>query len=205
MLFKTNRTGEQSVVPLMLSTKAAPGIFAGTKIATRNEWTPIEQLKVGDFVLTAEHGEHAITAMDVSKLDASSNKPMANQWPVHVPEGVLGNSSPMILSPDMHLVLENDAAALLFGQACVSLKAEDLIGYRRIARARLSQPLAHYSLKFARGVSLVAEGGVFLDLPNPNGDRQFEVLESRQARLLVRHMAEENPTHRTQKVASGWI
>ena len=41
----------------MLQTPARPGIFAGTKIATRRDWTPIEQLNVGDCVLTAEHGE----------------------------------------------------------------------------------------------------------------------------------------------------
>jgi hypothetical protein len=205
MLFKTNRTGEQSVAPLMLSTKATPGIFAGTKIATRNEWTPIEQLNVGDFVLTAEHGEQVITAMEVSVLDVSSNKPMANQWPVHVPEGVLGNSQPLILAPGMHLVLENEAAGLLFGQDCVSLKAEDLIGYRGIARARISKPMSHYRIEFTHAVSLVVEGGVFFDMPSPAGAQRFETLDARQARLLVRHMGEEDHTHRSRKVASGWI
>jgi hypothetical protein len=205
MLSKTNRTGEKRVAPLMLATPATQGIFAGTKIATRTDWTPIEQLNVGDFVLTAEHGEQLITAMDVSVLDVSSNKPMANQWPIHVPEGVLGNSKPLILAPGMHLVLEDEAAGLLFGHSCVSLKAEDLIGYRGIARARISQPMTHFTLEFSHGVSLVVEGGVFFDMPSPHGARRFEALDARQARLLVRHMGEEDHTHRSRKVASGWI
>lgn len=205
MLFKTNRTGEKRVAPLMLLSPVKPGIFAGTKIATRNDWTPIEQLKVDDFVLTAEHGEQVITAIEVSELDASSDTSATKQWPVHVPVSVLGNASPMILSPDMHLVLEDEAAAALFGQTCVSLKAEDLIGYRGIARARMAQPLIHYSLEFTHGVSLVAEGGVFLDIPSPRGARRFGVLDARQARLLMRHMSENVHAHPPRKVASGWI
>lgn len=205
MLFKTNRTGEKRVPPLMLTVPETPGIFAGTRIATRNDWTPIEQLGVGDFVLTAEHGEQVITAVEVSELDASENSSVGASWPVHVPEGVLGNSAPLILAPDMHLVLEDDAAGLLFGQTCVSVKAEDLIGYRGVSRARIAQPLTRYTLQFTHGVSLVVEGGVFFDMPSPRGARRFKPLDPRQARLLVRHMGEEDYTHRSRRVASGWI
>lgn len=205
MLFKTMRTGENRIAPLMLSTPATTGIFEGTKIATRNSWTPIEQLGVGDFVLTAEHGEQVITAIDAFELDASSNKPMAKQWPVHVPENVLGNSSPMILSPDIHLVLKDEAAEMLFGHAYVSIKAEDLIGHRGIARARMAQPMTYYSIQFSHGVSLLVEGGVFFDMPSPRGARRFEPLNAKQARLLVRNMGRTKYTQRQPAVASGWI
>jgi hypothetical protein len=54
-------------------------------------------------------------------------------------------------------------------------------------------------------VSLVAEGGVFFDMPSPRGARRFKALDARQARLLVRHMGEEDYANRSRKVASGWI
>ena len=205
MLFKTNRTGEKRVTPLMLQVAATPGLYAGTKIATRHDWTPVEQLSVGDMVLTAEHGEQAITSLEVTELEMTTDAPLGDQWPVHVPEGILGNSNPLILAPDMHVVIEDEAAGLLFGHTCVSLKAEDLIGYRGIARARLAQPMTRTTLEFEHGVSLVVEGGVFLDMPSPRGARRFTALDARQARLLVRHMSEEDHTHRSRKVASGWI
>lgn len=205
MLFTSNRTSENKLKPLMLENPAVPGIFAGTKIATRDAWTPIEQLKTGDFVLTAEHGEQVITAIEAVELDMTSYKPLADQWPVTLPEGVLGNSNRMVLAPDMQLVIEDEAAGLLFGNTCVSLKAADLIGYRGIARARMSQPLTFYRLSFVHGVSLVAEGGVFFDMPSPRGARRFKTLDARQARLLIRNMGEEEHSRRSRKVASGWI
>lgn len=205
MLFTSNRSDTTRVKPLMLQNPATPGIFAGTKIATRAAWTPIELLKVGDFVLTAEHGEQVITSVEVVELDMTSYKPLADQWPVMLPEGVLGNSKPMILASDMHLVVEDEAAGLLFGNTCVTLKASDLIGYRGVARARVSQPLSYYRLEFSHGVSLVAEGGVFFDMPSPRGARRFKALDARQARLLVRNMGEQDHSQRSRKVASGWI
>lgn len=205
MLFKSNRTSEAPQKPLLLKTQETPGIYAGTKIATRDAWTPIEQLAVGDFVLTAEHGEQVITGFKKVVLDTGSNTVLGDQWPVLLPEGVIGNSSAMVVSPDMHLVVEDEAAGLLFGHTCVTLKAADLIGYRGVARARLAQPMTFYRLEFTHGVSLVAEGGIFFDMPSPRGARRFKALDARQARLLVRHMGEEDYAKRSRKVASGWI
>ena len=205
MFFNANRTGEKSVPPMMLTTPALPGIFAGTKIATRQSWTPIEQLSVGDVVMTAEHGEQVIASVRTSEFDVASAKPVRNLWPIQLPKGILGNSSAMVLAPETNLVLQDKAAEVLFGQTCVSVKAKNLIGYRGISRARLAQPTAQYTLEFAQGVSLVAEGGVYLDLPFPNENRRFMALDGRQTRLMVRHMTEEDNTMRSHKVASGWI
>ncbi|WP_298261096.1 Hint domain-containing protein [uncultured Litoreibacter sp.] len=204
MFFKSNRKASK-VEPLVLTTAPSAGIFAGTKIATRHSWTAIEDLSVGDKVLTAERGEQEITHIETRDLSLASAKAAAGQWPLLVPEGAIGNDHAMLVSPDTRLVIEDEAAGVLFGEACVTVRAENLIGYRGISRARVNGDLTHVTLRFEDAQTLVAEGGVFLDIPAPNGLYRFTPLNDRQSRLLVRNMGEVDRKERARPVAVGWI
>ncbi|EPX81061.1 hypothetical protein thalar_00507 [Litoreibacter arenae DSM 19593] len=204
MFFKSSRK-TTNIEPLVLSIAPSAGIFAGTKIATRHRWTPVEQLSVGDKVLTAENGEQVITQLEVSTLSLTSARANAGQWPLLVPEGAIGNEHAMLVSPDTRLVIEHDAAGVLFGEACVTVRAETLIGYRGIARARVKGELTHVTIRFEDAQTLVVEGGVFIDIPAPNGLQRFTPLNDRQSRLLVRNMGEADRKSRARPVAAGWI
>jgi len=204
MFFKSSRKAAKAA-PLMLTTAPSAGIFAGTKLATRHRWTPVEELEVGDTVLTAEMGEQEITAIETAELSVSAAKANAKQWPLLVPEGAIGNEHAMLVSPDMRLVIEDEAAGVLFGEACVGVRAENLIGYRGIARARVKGDLTHVTLRFADAQTLVVEGGVFMDVPAAGGTQRFTPLNDRQARLLVRSMGEADRKSRARPVVSGWI
>lgn len=204
MFFKSSRKAAKAA-PLMLTTAPSAGIFAGTKLATRHRWASVEKLQVGDTVLTAENGEQEITSIETRELDLGAAKANAGQWPLLVPEGAIGNEHAMLVSPDMRLVIEDEAAGVLFGEACVGVRAECLIGYRGIARARVKGELAHVTLGFADAQTLVVEGGVFMDLPSPRGTQRFTPLNDRQARLLMRSMGEADRKQRARPVSVGWI
>lgn len=204
MFFKSNRKAAKAA-PLVLTTAPSAGIFAGTKLATRHRWTPVEELQVGDTVLTAENGEQEITSIERRKLDLAAAKANAGQWPLLVPEGAIGNEHSMLVSPDMRLVIEDDAAGVLFGEACVGVRAECLIGYRGISRARVKSELTHVTVGFADAQTLVVDGGVFMDMPSPQGKQRFTPLNDRQSRLLVRNMGEEDRKSRARPVSVGWI
>jgi hypothetical protein len=204
MFFKSSRKASK-VEPLVLTTAPSAGIFAGTKIATRHRWASVEELSVGDKVLTAEGGEQEITDIEVRELSLASAKSAAGQWPLLVPEGAIGNDHAMLVSPDTRLVIEDEAAGVLFGEACVTVRAENLIGYRGISRARVNGDLTHVTIRFEDAQTLVVEGGVFLDIPAPNGLHRFTPLNDRQSRLLVRNMGETDRKIRARPVAAGWI
>lgn len=204
MFFKSSRKANK-VEPLVLMKAPSVGIFAGTKIATSNRWAPVEELEAGDKVLTAENGEQEIIEIEVRDLSLVSAKAAAGQWPLMVPEGAIGNDHAMLVSPDARVVIEDEAAGVLFGEACVGVRAENLVGYRGIARARVQADLTHVTIRFAKAQTLVVEGGVFLDIPAPNGVQCFMPLNDRQSRLLMRNMGEADRTQRARPVAAGWI
>ncbi len=205
MFFKSNRKARSNSEPLVLNIAPAAGLFAGTMIGTPYRWAPVEELQVGDDVLTAENGKQTIIGIERGELSVASAKAAAGQWPLLVPEGALGNEQAMLVAPTMRLVIEDAAAGMLFGENCVSAKAEALIGHKGIARARVRQALEHVTLVFDEPQTLVGQGGVFFDVPDMNGVSSFPALGDREARLLVRHLGESDRKRRSRAITPAWI
>lgn len=203
MFFKPNRKITKGASPLVLNVAPAPGFFAGTRIATRYAWTAVEDLQVGDIVLTAENGEQSISGIEHGELSVSSHAAAAAHWPLLVPEAVLGNDAPLMVSPATRLVIEHEQAAELFGQPRVSVRGESLIGYRGIARARVGKSLSHVTLHFEEPQTLVAHGSLFFDVPCANRVHSFMPLDARQARLLLHHMGEADTIRRATASPAG--
>ncbi len=196
MFFKPNRKMTKGASPLVLNVAPAPGFFAGTRIATRYAWTAVEDLQVGDTVLTAENGEQPIADLERGELSVSSHAAAAAHWPLMVPDAVLGNDAPLLISPATRLVIEHEQASELFGQPRVSVRGESLIGFRGIARARIGTSLPHVTLHFDTPQTLVAHGNLFFDVPCTNRIHSFMPLDARQARLLLHHMGEDDSIRR---------
>ena len=208
MFFKSRRntddTSPVEAAPLVLTTAPKTGLFKGTRVGTPDKWALVEDLKPGDMVLTAEQGMQEITGIKRGELSVHKTLAAARQWPLHVPEGALGDNAAMLISPHMRLVVDDEAAGLLFGERCVSVRAEALIGYRGIARASDANALSHVLLEFEQSVTLVLEGGGVLDMAGPTGTYRFTPLSDRQSRLLIRHMGETDRLHRSGgQVAEG--
>lgn len=204
MFFKSNRNSARDIAPLLLQNPPRKGFFAGTKVATRETWVAVEDLRVDDLVLTDEHGPQVITHIEHSVIDLSESRRTPDAWPIHIPKNVLGNTRPVIVAPDMRIVIRDDAAISMFGKDQVCIPAESLIGYSGVARARIARPLVRVVLGFTHGVGLICEGDMRFDLPNAQGAFRHHPLEGRDARALLRQMGSAAP-RRGLFGASGWI
>lgn len=205
MFFKPSKKIAKGAAPLLLDVAPTPGLFAGTEVATRYAWTKVEELRPGDTVLTAQNGEQEITAFERGSLDVSAHVAAAGQWPLLIPEGVLGNEKPLTVSPGMRVVFEQDAAVELFDAPCVSVRAEALVGFRGVARARVDGPLNHVTLTFDAPQTLVAQGGMFFDVPDRDGVHSFLPLDDRQSRILLRKLAESDRHPSPRASGTAWI
>ena len=205
MFFKQNRSRRVKSAPLVLDRAPSVGLFDGTMIGCPNRWAPVESLRVGDEVLTANGGPQRIAAIDNGTLKVSAAKAVAGQWPLMIPEGAIFNDSAMLVAPDTRLVLESEIASEMFGHACVSVAAKSLIGFRGIARARTHKRLHHVTLRLETPQTLVGQGNVFFDLPGATGSYLFPKLSDKQARLLTRYMGEDQKPIRSGALSPAWI
>lgn len=190
MLFKPRKPTGPLTTPLRLTTAPVSGLFAGTLIATPDRWAPVEELEPGDMVWTSGQGAQEITRVEHGQLNVAKTLAAARQWPLMVPAGALGDNASLLLAPSMRLVVDDPAVSYLFETDRASLKAEALVGFQGVARAREATDLSHVRLGFSVPVTLVLEGGGFLDMPNDNGVYRHMPLDERQSRLLIRHLGE---------------
>jgi Ca2+-binding RTX toxin-like protein len=103
----------------------------GTLIATPKGEIPVEQLRVGDKVVTRDNGLQGIRwmgAKDMGWHDFAANPHLR---PIRIRAGSLGNGLPerdLLLSPNHRLLVANDRTALYFDEHEVLVAAKHLIG-----------------------------------------------------------------------------
>lgn len=205
MLFKTKRPGVQESSPLRLVNAPASGLFSGTRISTPGSWRAVEELEIGDKVSTLEQGDQEIIGLIPGVLNVGTTLAAARQWPLMVPAGALGDNDALLLAPHMRLVVDDAAVGLLFGELSATIRVEALIGYRGIARAREAAGLTHSRLEFEQPVTIILEGGGFLDMPNEQGAYRYPPLNDRQARLLMRHLSAHDQNDPIRPTDARWI
>lgn len=113
--------------------EAASGAFArGTRI-TLSDGTmrPIEDLSVGDLILTRDAGPQPITWVGQATLRATG--PFA---PVVITKGALNNDGDLVVRPDHRIFIYQRADHLGAGRAEVLIKARDLVDGSTVHRQR---------------------------------------------------------------------
>lgn len=103
----------------------------GTMIATPRGEVPVENLRVGDKVITRDNGIQEIRWSGAHRMDWHDFAANPHLRPVLVKAGSLGNGLPerdMMLSPNHRLLVANDRTALYFDEHEVLVAAKHLIG-----------------------------------------------------------------------------
>lgn len=86
------------------------GLIAGTQIATKFGWRPVEALCAGDLVLTFDHGFRPIKALGRTVVwDGKGTCPEA-ACPIRIEAGLLENEQAFDVLPDQGVMVESDAA-----------------------------------------------------------------------------------------------
>ncbi len=116
---------------LLYSASSMPCFVEGTRIETPCEQVPVEDLRVGDFVRTADHGDQAIRwigSRPVSSLELCMNSKLR---PIRIAAGSMGNGLPdrdLLVSRQHRLLVRSKISHRMFGAREVLVPAVKLLG-----------------------------------------------------------------------------
>ncbi|QPM90306.1 Hint domain-containing protein [Pseudooceanicola algae] len=111
---------------------------AGTSIATYEGAVAVEDLRLGDRVLTRDNGFQKIRWVGHRPLKPQELAERPNLVPILVPRGAYGNDLPerdLTISPNHRLLIHGPQADLLFGETEVLVAAKHLVDGGRFRRA----------------------------------------------------------------------
>ncbi|MEH7827043.1 Ig-like domain-containing protein [Gemmobacter denitrificans] len=112
-----------------------PCFTPGTLIATPRGEVPVEELKVGDRVITRDNGIQQIRWMGSRALSWSDLSLNPHLKPILIRQGSLGNGLPerdMMVSPNHRVLVANDRTALYFDEHEVLVAAKHLVAGRGV-------------------------------------------------------------------------
>jgi hypothetical protein len=118
-----------------------PCFTPGTLIATPRGERAIEDLRVGDKVLTRDNGIQEIRWIGRKDLSARDLAMNPHLRPVLIRQGSLGNGLPerdMLVSPNHRVLVANDRTALYFDEHEVLVAAKHLVAGRDIAQVAMA-------------------------------------------------------------------
>lgn len=142
---------------------SSSGLTAGTRVMTLHGEICVEDLKVGDKVLTKDYGAQSVKEISFVEADLLRQPELR---PVMVPGNSFGAQSPSIavfLSPDQRLALRHPLFQTFFGAGEVLARAQDLVGLGSISVVENLKALTYVQLGFARH-QMVYCGNLAIDL-----------------------------------------
>jgi len=125
---------------------------AGTRLATAKGNRPIEKLRVGDLVETADHGLQPIRWIGHMTVDG-----MGDLAPILIAAGALGNRRDIMVSPLHRMLVSGWRVELLFGTDEVIAAAKMLVDGAAI-RPHPMREVTYYHILFDAHEIVFAEG-----------------------------------------------
>ncbi len=121
--------------------KIIPCFTPGTLIATPRGEVPVEQLRVGDMVITRDNGIQSIRWVGHRPMSAHALLANPHLKPVILRKGALGHDLPerdMMVSPQHRLLVANERTALYFEEHEVLVAAKHLLDNRGVTEIESS-------------------------------------------------------------------
>lgn len=139
----------------------APCFATGTLILTRRGSLPVETIRAGDEVWTADHGFQTVRWVGGRQLDPPLLRIFPNLRPVRISAGALGDGLPLsdlVVSRQHRIVLRSMIAERMFGQEEVLVAAKDLLTHPGIRLDEAASGVGYHHLLLDRHEILCAEG-----------------------------------------------
>jgi hypothetical protein len=114
---------------------------AGTLIKTTRGSRRVEDLRVGDYVITQDHGPQPIRWIANRTVFAQGNLA-----PIEFDIGTIGNDTQLRLSPQHRVLVRGFRAQLYFGESEVLVPAKHLVNGRTIRQAHAHTVSYHHFL-----------------------------------------------------------
>ncbi|MBS8228124.1 Hint domain-containing protein [Vannielia litorea] len=163
-----------------------PCFTPGTLIATPRGEVAVEELKVGDKVITRDNGIQQIRWLgrtDVSTVELMKRPALR---PVRIAQGALGNGLPerdMLVSPQHRVLVASERAALYFEEREVLVAAKHLVNGAGIAEAADVSSVTYIHFMFEQH-EVVLSDGAWTESFQP-GDYTLEGLDGEQREELL--------------------
>ncbi len=133
---------------------------AGSMVLTAQGKVAVEDLAVGDLVLTRDNGFQPIRWIGRRDLSAAELAAAPQFNPVHIAQGAMGRGLPerdMQVSPQRRMLINTPRADLLFGEPEVLAAALHLIGMPGITRAAPGR-VSYFHILFDEHQLVCADG-----------------------------------------------
>lgn len=140
--------------------KIVPCFTPGSLIATPMGEIPVEQLRVGDRVITRDDGVQRIAWVGRKALGGATLRRQPALNPVLIRKGALGIGLPerdMLVSPNHRMLSASDQAALYFEEREVLVAAKDLCHFEGVDRVGASS-VEYIHIMFDRHEVILADG-----------------------------------------------
>ncbi|WP_068309682.1 Hint domain-containing protein [Aliiruegeria sabulilitoris] len=137
-----------------------PCFTPGARVATPSGEKLVEDLCVGDKVLTRDNGVQEIRWYGQKRLDYGKLASVPHLQPILIPAGSLGDNLPerdMMVSPNHRMLVANDRTSLYFAEHEVLVAAKHLVGRNGIKRLPQLQT-TYIHLMFDRHEVVLADG-----------------------------------------------
>jgi hypothetical protein len=145
---------------IMAHPRVSPCFTPGVMIATPRGELPVEELKVGDKVITRDNGLQEIVWLGRQKFSWKDVCAEPHLKPVVIRQGALGNGLPerdMMVSPDHRILVTGDNTAVRFNEAEVLVSARHLLSGRKVFEVN-SMGTIYIHFMFARHQVVLSDG-----------------------------------------------
>lgn len=99
-----------------------PCFTLGTLIQTKWGDKPIEDLRVGDLIITRDNGLQPLRWIGRCTVPA-----LGSAAPIHIAKRAMGNAAPLLVSPNHRMLIDSGSADYLFGVREVLIVAKHLL------------------------------------------------------------------------------
>ncbi len=144
-----------------LSYSSLPCFVRGTSIATEFGENRIESLKIGDMIVTKDHGLQAIRWIGSSCLTNRDLLAGPHLHPIKIPAGSFGSNLPkrdLWVSPQHRILLTGWEVEVNFGLSEVLAPAKSLVGTNGISVGRNVTGVDYFHIMFDRHEVIYSEG-----------------------------------------------
>ena len=135
-----------------LNAMGIPCFTRGTSLRTPKGEVPIECLRIGDLVTTADHGDQPVRWIGSRKVAA-----IGKLAPVLIAANTLGNTRRLLVSQQHRMLLSNWRSQLLFGEEEVLVAAKHLVNGHSI-RVIQGSEVEYFHVLFDHHEIIFAEG-----------------------------------------------
>lgn len=160
IVFNVISTGGSSTVTITVHGFGPPCFVRGTWIDTPSGPRRIEDLKIGDEVITADQGAVKIKWVGAKKLSSDECADFDDLSPIHVAKDAFGPgvpAQPLMVSPLHRMLLRGPQTQLLFGESEVFCSAKLLLNGETVTQVQ-TDDVEYFHILFDEHQVITANG-----------------------------------------------